>query len=229
MTCWTRIPFHTITHGCRTRPARQPPTRKSLLPSHKKRNPAESSGMLDFRRSRRRGPHHRRRISRPTLELSRRPARPANETSHPRGDFQPGRHRLHGPARDRSVRRNRWGWGSKRSAAAHFSNIHRKARSHGRKVIEENIRTLGVQDRTKWSSPSAFLWAKRDFRQAPQPINRGSSFAARPTRSTTSVRMKCSISSPHSERSRPAGQHSVVEAEVPFDFSVLTGEWDVRA
>src|SRR5205823_4235985 len=110
------------------------------------------------------------------------------------------------------------------------------------RIVEENIRTLNVEDRSTLLVTSAFLWAKRDLEAAVA--------AAEWTRKTWLV----FCSPPYAfyrdrqvemldligrmQKEGPAGTILIVEADDQFDFELLrseaanratAGDWDVRA
>jgi 16S rRNA (guanine966-N2)-methyltransferase len=103
------------------------------------------------------------------------------------------------------------------------------------RVVEENIRTLGVEDRSELTTTSAFLWAKRDLPNAatdqPWLIFCSPPYAFYEERQAEMLDLL--------DRIRKAAPHDsilVVEAEVPFDFDLLrntavekeNGDWDIR-
>ncbi len=99
------------------------------------------------------------------------------------------------------------------------------------RVIEENIKTLGLNDRTELLIRSAFLWGKRDLPSA--------DFGIRNSESNSPVPWLVFCSPPYSfyrERQQemvdlissilehaPAESIMVVEADAGFDFSLLPG------
>jgi 16S rRNA (guanine966-N2)-methyltransferase len=104
------------------------------------------------------------------------------------------------------------------------------------RVIEENIRTLGVEDRTELITTSAFLWAKRDLQNTaadnPWLIFCSPPYAFYNERQTEMLDLLSRV-----RKSAPHDSILVVEAEVPFDFDLIrnaagdegeNGEWDVR-
>jgi 16S rRNA (guanine966-N2)-methyltransferase len=105
------------------------------------------------------------------------------------------------------------------------------------RVVEQNIRTLDVGDRATLLITSAFVWAKRDLPVAvsnsPEPwlVFCSPPYAFYRERQAEMADLINRIQS-HA----PPGSILVVEAEEPFDFSVLrhsapsaADEWDVRA
>jgi 16S rRNA (guanine966-N2)-methyltransferase len=102
-------------------------------------------------------------------------------------------------------------------------------------VVEQNIRTLGVEDRAMLLVTSAFVWAKRDLPNvtAPEPwlVFCSPPYAFYRERQAEMAELIGRIQS-----QAPAGTILVVEAEEPFDFNLLGDantsidvEWDVRA
>lgn len=108
------------------------------------------------------------------------------------------------------------------------------------RVVQENIRTLGVEDRATLLVTSAFLWAKRDLIAADNNLPSDRSwlvFCSPPyaffhDRQTDMIDLITRVKT-HS----PAGSILVVEADEPFDFALLaeangsdpSGVLDVRA
>jgi 16S rRNA (guanine966-N2)-methyltransferase len=105
------------------------------------------------------------------------------------------------------------------------------------RVVEQNIQTLNVEDRATLFVTSAFVWAKRDLPAAtsnrPEPwlVFCSPPYAFYRERQAEMADLINRIQS-HA----PAGSILVVEAEEPFDFSVLRDKttsaeihWDVRA
>jgi 16S rRNA (guanine966-N2)-methyltransferase len=104
------------------------------------------------------------------------------------------------------------------------------------RVIEENIRTLGVEDRSELITTSAFLWAKRDLPNTavdkPWLVFCSPPYAFYHERQTEMLDLLSRI-----KRSAPDDSILVVEAEEPFDFDLIrgaansegeSGEWDIR-
>jgi 16S rRNA (guanine966-N2)-methyltransferase len=117
------------------------------------------------------------------------------------------------------------------------------------RVIEENIKALGVADRATLLMTSAFLWAKRDLRNAEGGIRNAE--AGKRVGAGTGVRFSLTdspwlafCSPPYAfyvDRQEemaafigdimqyaPAGSIIVVEADERLDFATLPNEWDVR-
>ncbi|MEX0642825.1 MAG: RsmD family RNA methyltransferase [Pirellulales bacterium] len=108
------------------------------------------------------------------------------------------------------------------------------------RVIEENIRTLEVADRTTLLVTSAFLWAKRDLPSAtaaPPADLAWLVFCSPPyafynERQEEMLDLICRI-----QKYAPAGSAMVVEAEEGFDFEVMhredaggeSREWNIRS
>jgi 16S rRNA (guanine966-N2)-methyltransferase len=107
------------------------------------------------------------------------------------------------------------------------------------RVVDENIRILGVEDRTTVVVTSAFLWAKRDL---PELSTLGQStpwliFCSPPYAFYTERQAEMLDLIARMREHAPAGSILVVEAEEPFDFDVIRGAntpadeanaWDVR-
>ena len=105
------------------------------------------------------------------------------------------------------------------------------------RVIEANIRLLGVEDRTNLCVTSAFVWAKRDLEAAAADGVPWLVFCSPPyvffrDREEEMLDLINRIRT-HS----PVGTILLVEAEDPFDFDLLRGDpsgeeyqaWDVRS
>ena len=107
------------------------------------------------------------------------------------------------------------------------------------RVVEENIRTLAVEDRTTLRVASAFVWAKRDLpseaaaaADKPWLVFCSPPYAfynERPDEMFDLIR--------RIQEHAPADSLLIVEAEEPFDFDVIrnaqteignSGDWDVR-
>jgi 16S rRNA (guanine966-N2)-methyltransferase len=122
------------------------------------------------------------------------------------------------------------------------------------KIIEDNIRLLGVEDRATLLITSAFLWAKRDLSNLDAARRRGDAVTTDRIAHPTADRPWLVFCSPpyafYHERQAdmlelvqsiqqhaPAGSILIVEADEPFDFSLLCAsgdtaelaQWDVRA
>ncbi len=104
------------------------------------------------------------------------------------------------------------------------------------RVVEENIRTLGVEDRSTLITTSAFLWAKRDLPNTavdkPWLVFCSPPYAFYVERQEEMLDLIGRVT-----RAAPGDSILVVEAEVPFDFDVIRnaassegepGEWDIR-
>lgn len=103
------------------------------------------------------------------------------------------------------------------------------------RVVEENIATLGVSDRTQLLVTSAFLWSKRDLPTADvgPPRDRPWLVFCSPPYDFFIERagdMQQLVA--HLQQYAPAASIVVVEADQRFDFSSLIGDnsaaWDVR-
>jgi 16S rRNA (guanine966-N2)-methyltransferase len=105
-------------------------------------------------------------------------------------------------------------------------------------IIEQNIRILGVEGRTEVLVTSAFLWAKRDLETAARKAEHPWLVFCSPPYSFYTDRQDEMFDMIAGIRtSSPPESILVVEAEVPFDFSVLqdaedpknnADAWDVR-
>jgi 16S rRNA (guanine966-N2)-methyltransferase len=106
------------------------------------------------------------------------------------------------------------------------------------RVVEENIRALGVADQSQLLVTSAFLWAKRDLLSAVAlPPTQGGwlvfcspPYAFYSERQTEMIELVGRI-----QEYAPAGSIVIVEANEEFDFATFRGalptseQWDVRA
>jgi 16S rRNA (guanine(966)-N(2))-methyltransferase RsmD len=103
------------------------------------------------------------------------------------------------------------------------------------RIIEENIRTLGVQNRTTLLVTSAFLWAKRDLPSAidnfaaldPQPSTLNPPwlvFCSPPYAFFVDRRAEMLDLITRLKQHAPAGSVVVVEADERFDFDILRAE-----
>jgi 16S rRNA (guanine966-N2)-methyltransferase len=105
------------------------------------------------------------------------------------------------------------------------------------RVVEENIRTLGVEGRATLLVTSAFLWAKRDLPSADSapPADKPWLVFCSPPYAFYSEKQAEMLEliqriQPHA----PAGSILIVEADERFDFAVLQsdsaadGAWDIR-
>jgi 16S rRNA (guanine966-N2)-methyltransferase len=124
--------------------------------------------------------------------------------------------------------------------AAHATIIERHVPTA--RVIEENIKTLGVEDRTTLLTTSAFLWAKRDLPNLSADSARSSPAAAGIPNSEFPLLVFCSppyafytdrqaemlaLLNELMQQAAP-GSIIIVEADERFDFHLLPGEWSVR-
>lgn len=106
------------------------------------------------------------------------------------------------------------------------------------RIVEQNIRTLGVEDRTKLFVTSAFLWAKRDL-----PVAASASaghawlvFCSPPYAFYRERQAEMLDLIRRIQEHAPAGSILIVEADEQFDFDVIRrgsatpegGDWDVR-
>ena len=108
------------------------------------------------------------------------------------------------------------------------------------RVVEQNIRTLGVEDRATLLITSAFLWAKRDLasEQSAPPASRpwlvfcSPPYAFYHERQADVLELIRRV-----QEHAPAGTILIVEADEPFDFDLLrhaegtavAALWDVRS
>jgi 16S rRNA (guanine966-N2)-methyltransferase len=104
------------------------------------------------------------------------------------------------------------------------------------RVVEQNIRSLGVEDRATLLVTSAFVWGKRDLPAAasnntePWLVFCSPPYAFYHERQAEMLDLVGRIQSV-----APPGSILIVEAEEPFDISVLrrsdspADDWDVRA
>ncbi len=108
------------------------------------------------------------------------------------------------------------------------------------RIVAQNIRTLGVEDRAQLLVTSAFLWAKRDLTAAdtkPPSDKPWLVFCSPPYAFYRERRDEMLELIGRTHESAPAGSISIVEAEEPFDFSEFFGaddaselqQWDIRA
>jgi 16S rRNA (guanine966-N2)-methyltransferase len=105
--------------------------------------------------------------------------------------------------------------------------------------VEENIHTLGVEDRTTLIISSAFLWAKRDLPATAAAADKPWLVFCSPPYAFYNDRQADMLDLIGRIREfAPADSILVVEAEQPFDFDIIRaahagsgepGEWDVRA
>ena len=97
------------------------------------------------------------------------------------------------------------------------------------RVVEANIRLLGVENQTEIVITSAFLWAKRDLptfaaaADKPWLVFCSPPYAFYTQREAEMLDLIFRI-----RETAPLDSIVIVEAETPFDFVTLPGEWDVR-
>jgi 16S rRNA (guanine966-N2)-methyltransferase len=107
------------------------------------------------------------------------------------------------------------------------------------RIVEENIRTLGVKDRTTVAVTSAFLWAKRDLPAAAEAADNPWLVFCSPPYAFYVERLEEMLDLLRRIRElAPADSILVIEAEEPFDFELIrggpaasgvdNGEWDMR-
>jgi 16S rRNA (guanine966-N2)-methyltransferase len=91
------------------------------------------------------------------------------------------------------------------------------------RIVQENIRTLGVEDRTTLLTTSAFLWGKRDLAAAADCLNGkpwlvfcSPPYAFFHEREADMIDLIARI-----QRHAPRGSILVVEADANFDFQLL--------
>jgi 16S rRNA (guanine966-N2)-methyltransferase len=105
------------------------------------------------------------------------------------------------------------------------------------RVVEENIRALGVADRTSLHITSAFLWSKRDLSSpagAPPSQQPWLVFCSPPYAFFSEQRAEMLELIQRIQRHAPAGSILIVEADERFDFALLSqalsqvGSWDIR-
>jgi 16S rRNA (guanine966-N2)-methyltransferase len=107
------------------------------------------------------------------------------------------------------------------------------------RIIEANIRTLAVEDRTTLLITSAFLWAKRDLnsQHAAPPADRPWLVFCSPPYAFYHERQSDMLDLIHGIQTHaPPGSILIVEADERFDFDLLRnehelclGDWDVRS
>jgi 16S rRNA (guanine966-N2)-methyltransferase len=106
------------------------------------------------------------------------------------------------------------------------------------RIVQENIRTLGVEDRATLLVTSAFLWAKRDLAATRETLSHGAPwliFCSPPyaffhERQSEMIELIRRI-----QTHAPAASILVIEADEQFDFQLLRemnaideSSWDVR-
>ena len=117
------------------------------------------------------------------------------------------------------------------------------------RVIEENIKGLGVENQSTLLMTSAFLWGKRDLAKVERGKGKGESLETEPSLSTFHFPLSTFpwlvfCSPPYAfyvDRQQemlelitgvmdhaPGDSLLVVEADERFEFELLPGEWDVR-
>jgi 16S rRNA (guanine966-N2)-methyltransferase len=122
--------------------------------------------------------------------------------------------------------------------AAHATFIEKHVPSA--RVLEENIRTLGVEDRATLLVTSAFLWAKRDLpaaANAPHNQNPWLVFCSPPYAFFTERQQEMLELIQVIQDHVPDGSVLVIEADEHFDFELLrrentsgaTPDWSIRA
>jgi len=108
------------------------------------------------------------------------------------------------------------------------------------RIVEENIRTLGVGDQATLLVTSAFLWAKRDLgmRQSAPPSDRPWLVFCSPPYAFYHERQAEMLDLIHRiQTNAPAGSILIVESDEQFDFDLLrhvdgttgSSRWDVRS
>jgi 16S rRNA (guanine966-N2)-methyltransferase len=108
------------------------------------------------------------------------------------------------------------------------------------RIIQENIRTLGVEDRATLLITSAFLWGKRDLAAAAAPLLNGNPwlvFCSPPYAFFHERRPDMIDLIGRVQQHAPRGSILVVEADELFDFKSLReipgteedASWDLRA
>ena len=105
------------------------------------------------------------------------------------------------------------------------------------RVVEENIRALGVADQSQLLVTSAFLWAKRDLPSAvASPPSRGGwlVFCSPPYAFYTERKAEMLDLIARIQEYAPSGSILIVEADEQFDFALLvkdqasSASWDRR-
>ncbi len=105
------------------------------------------------------------------------------------------------------------------------------------KIVEANIRTLGVEDRATLLVTSAFLWAKRDLANAASIETPWLVFCSPPYSFFHERQAEMLDLIDRIREHAPLGSILLVEADDPFDFELLRGDaasdehraWDVRS
>jgi 16S rRNA (guanine966-N2)-methyltransferase len=105
------------------------------------------------------------------------------------------------------------------------------------RMVEENIRSLGVEDRATLLVTSAFLWAKRDMAIAASNPTPWLVFCSPPYAFFHERQSEMLDLIGRIREHAPAGSILLIEADDPFDFELLRGDatsdeyqaWDVRS
>jgi 16S rRNA (guanine966-N2)-methyltransferase len=105
------------------------------------------------------------------------------------------------------------------------------------RMVEENIRSLGVEDRATLLVTSAFLWAKRDLANAASDPTPLLVFCSPPYAFFHERQAEMLDLISRVREYAPPGSILLVEADDPFDFELLRGDatsdeyqaWDVRS
>lgn len=103
------------------------------------------------------------------------------------------------------------------------------------RVVEANINTLGVNDRSNLNVTSAFVWGKRDLpNTAADPNEPWLVFCSPPYVFFLDRREEMLDLMARIQEAAPPGSIMIVESDDKFDFAVLTdseaarGRWDIR-
>jgi 16S rRNA (guanine966-N2)-methyltransferase len=107
------------------------------------------------------------------------------------------------------------------------------------RIVEENIRTLGVEDRAALIVSSAFLWAKRDLPASAAAAGEPWLVFCSPPYAFYNERQADMLDLLGRIREHaPSDSILIVEAEQPFDFDIIRyepagslecGKWDIRS
>jgi 16S rRNA (guanine966-N2)-methyltransferase len=105
------------------------------------------------------------------------------------------------------------------------------------KIVEANIRSLGLEDRATLLVTSAFLWAKRDLADAASAETPWLVFCSPPYAFFHERQAEMLDLIGRIRDHAPVGSILLVEADGPFDFELLRGDaasdeyqaWDVRS
>jgi 16S rRNA (guanine966-N2)-methyltransferase len=105
------------------------------------------------------------------------------------------------------------------------------------RIVEANIRSLGVEDRSTLLTTSAFLWAKRDLEAAASENTPWLVFCSPPYVFFQERQAEMLDLIGRIRDQAPVGSILLVEADDQFDFELLRGDaagkeysaWDVRA